>query len=576
MKESSKTSIFLVVALFLSLLAYLLQPKSINDSPQSVIGQTLFKEFDDPLAIKSLEIAKIDPLTGDLTKFQVADTGGSWTIPSHENYPADAKDQMARVASALQFEVLSVASEEGTSGQSTKTTKAVKETAGADASVLSLHSLYGVVDPTDRESVGQGETGIKITCLGAEEKELAQLIIGKEVEGAKDLRYIRIPGQYPVYTAKISDSQMSTKFEDWIEKNLLRIDTFEMKSVTINDYTIEISLAEGAMLKEDRSSFDLAYDDRAPVGQRWKLESMKLNRGTEDLMEMPLSDSEQLNEETLTTMVNALDDLKIVDVRRKPDFLAEPLRENSKFPELRVSISDPGWRTLAGRGFYVYGKPPVPYSNNGEIMVEMKNGVRYILRFGSPAGMGVVSESEEGSEEKKNDSSIALNRYLFIMCEFDETLVEKPTLQPLPEVPEEGEEEELTRLRNEREVAEQLNARAQDEYDTKIEEGKKAAAELNRRFGDWFYIISEDVYKKIRIGHEQIVKKKEQGDAAEIIDLDPSYGGFPELDGEEFPEINILDAPTLPGQEGAYVLPDLNDEDEEEVVVEDEEQTDSE
>jgi hypothetical protein len=32
-------------------------------------------------------------------------------------------------------------------------------------------------------------------------------------------------------------------------------------------------------------------------------------------------------------------------------------------------------------------------------------------------------------------------------------------------------------------------------------------AELNARFADWYYVISEDVYKKIHLGRNDIVKE---------------------------------------------------------------------
>jgi hypothetical protein len=33
-------------------------------------------------------------------------------------------------------------------------------------------------------------------------------------------------------------------------------------------------------------------------------------------------------------------------------------------------------------------------------------------------------------------------------------------------------------------------------------------AELNARFADWYYVVSEDVYKKIRLGRSDIVQEK--------------------------------------------------------------------
>jgi hypothetical protein len=33
---------------------------------------------------------------------------------------------------------------------------------------------------------------------------------------------------------------------------------------------------------------------------------------------------------------------------------------------------------------------------------------------------------------------------------------------------------------------------------------------LNERFADWYYVISDDVYRKIHLSHDDLVKKKEK------------------------------------------------------------------
>ncbi len=539
MKESSKTSIFLAVALFLTVIAYFLQPRAFNDSPDAMVGKVLFEKFTDPLEIKSLEIAKLDSAGGDLNRFQIAsDAEGSWTIPSHENYPSDAKDQMGQVASALiGLQVLSVAA--------------------SDAGATNVHSLYGVVDPTS-DGAASGGAGMKVVCLGEAEKELAQLIIGREVEGKPELRYIRVPNQHPVYTAKISTSGMSTRFEDWIEKNLLKINSFDIRHVNIEDYSIDID--QGT--RSPRGSFVLKHDDQAPPGQRWTLESMKLLASREGLLPTPLDDNEELADDTLSTMVNAVDDLKIVDVRRKPTFLANPLRESKPLDEATIDKDPNIAHALARRGFYFAEEQAqngttsgvALYSSNGEIHITMKNGMKSLLRFGSPAGMGTAE-----SENDAQDSSISLNRFLFIMTEFDESQVEKPNFEPLPEIPTEGGEggevgeEAIAEVKKLREEIEKSNARLQDAYDEQIESGKKQSAELNKRFADWFYIISEDVFKKIHLGRENLIRpKKSEADNEDKTGAIDLRTDFEDLDEPEFPEINDLSAPTLPGQEGLF------------------------
>ena len=52
------------------------------------------------------------------------------------------------------------------------------------------------------------------------------------------------------------------------------------------------------------------------------------------------------------------------------------------------------------------------------------------------------------------------------------------------------------------------NRRKQDAYDEAVKKGKDHAKELNNRFADWFYLISEDDYKKIHVNRSDIIKKK--------------------------------------------------------------------
>ena len=72
-------------------------------------------------------------------------------------------------------------------------------------------------------------------------------------------------------------------------------------------------------------------------------------------------------------------------------------------------------------------------SSSGEVIVTMKDGVEYMLRFGNPqveAG-GAPAEGEEAATDK------AVNRYLFVMARFNEDALEKPELEEVPELPAE-------------------------------------------------------------------------------------------------------------------------------------------
>ena len=76
-----------------------------------------------------------------------------------------------------------------------------------------------------------------------------------------------------------------------------------------------------------------------------------------------------------------------------------------------------------------------------------------------------------------------------------------------------------------RNEVEQENKRAQDEYNETVETGKKRVEELNQRFGDWYYVISNDVYKQIHLGRADVIKKKEPAEGSKgAADAEPGTG----------------------------------------------------
>ena len=121
-----------------------------------------------------------------------------------------------------------------------------------------------------------------------------------------------------------------------------------------------------------------------------------------------------------------------------------------------------------------------------------------------------------------------MNRYLFVMAEFNPDMIPKPQLEPLPPPkkdaekkprggrnrrtrrPPEKKAEEKKAQDAERERIEKENKRKQEEYEQKIADGKKRVGELNARFADWYYVISDEVFRKIHLGHDEIFKKKEK------------------------------------------------------------------
>ena len=67
---------------------------------------------------------------------------------------------------------------------------------------------------------------------------LADFIIGKEVRDRPGQRYVRVPGQKRTYGVNVK-VDLSTRFADWIETNLLKLDASRIRSVTFDNHKVD-------------------------------------------------------------------------------------------------------------------------------------------------------------------------------------------------------------------------------------------------------------------------------------------------------------------------------------------------
>ena len=85
--------------------------------------------------------------------------------------------------------------------------------------------------------------------------------------------------------------------------------------------------------------------------------------------------------------------------------------------------------------------------------------------------------------------------------------------EPAPEADATAESDaadKLAEIRAERERIEKENQRKTDEYNDKVKKAKDKVNDLNFRFANWYYVISEDMYKKIHLSRSDIVKESEE------------------------------------------------------------------
>jgi hypothetical protein len=608
--DLKKTLIFAGIAALAVVVAW--EPwKRISAAPEKTLeGEVLFPKLTDAKNARTLEVVKFEEADSTLRPFSIVYSDGTWKIPSHQDYPADAAENLAKAATSLMdLKILSVAS-----------------TNPGD------QELYGVLQPDGKLKVGAVGVGTRVTIKGEGDKKLADLIVGKEVKGKTDQRYVRKAGKDQIYVVALRTDKFSTKFGDWIEKDLLKLNAFDIRKLDLHEYSVQVGQTPQGRLgisQDPRSRIQLTYDDEK---SKWNIDELVEYDKDGQPVQTELAENEEVNTEKLNALKTALDDLQIVDVERKPSGFSRDLKLTEEFSAGRNQQEQEEMLTsLMGRGFIPTKSSEgiEILSTEGEVLCGTKDGVEYVLRFGETAGNDNSSgdaKDEKTADKKdpqdadkkpadkndeKSDKSAKVNRYLFVTARVNEDLITKPKLEPLPgdetaepteesagdkpadadaggadaakgdvseddaektekpapdkkpatdkspaakkPVPEkktaqtEGAEEtpadakaddgkaaasetsdgdksadgekpaetkakdpaaEAKALAEKRASVEKENKRKQDEYDGKVKKAQEKVTELNTRFADWYYVISDDVYKKIHLGKADIVKEK--------------------------------------------------------------------
>jgi hypothetical protein len=527
-----RTGLFLLGGLGMLLLGSAVQPRFKSSKIEPEEQRVLFPELSDASKAASLEIVSYDDELSTLHPFKVLQSGGVWVLPAHQKYPADAKEQLAAAATALvDLKMLDV----------------VSKSPGD-------HETYGVIEP-DPEKIKPGMTGVGqlVEIRDGSGNKLARLIIGKEDKrrvgadsGGRTLRFVRKAGQDPVYRVEVDTSKFTTSFGDWIEKDLLKLSPWDVRRLGLEDYALVAVESNGRVgVQLDRKyRVDLAYDDK---DAKWSLVKLEAFSKEGEPKEEKLAEGEELASAKLNDLRNALGDLKIVDVARKPSGLSAELKAEESFTNDREAVT-----SMQQRGFLPLKTGEI-LSTDGETIVGMKDGVEYVLRFGAPTTVAGDSKSGhlkpgdadgKGAKPGKDAAGETSGRYLLVMARFNEQLLDKPKLDPLPDVPsdaatededggkdgekkdaeaveekkpdaaeslkkaDEAEAAAQVALENRRRV-ERENRRKQDDYDDKVKAAQKRVRDLNGRFADWYYVVSDKEYAKIHLGRDSMVQKVE-------------------------------------------------------------------
>ena len=444
MNETKKTIIYGSVAVVLAVLAFILAPKRVT--PEAFIdqGEPFYPEFTNPNDAQTLEVISFDESTGSAHPFKVTFQDGRWVIPSHYDYPADAKDRLAKTAAGV---------------------IGIKKDDYRTDNVSEYESL-GVIDPLDESVPGLAGRGERVTIKGANDKILADLIIGKPVEGHKGMRFVRVPDQKRVYACQM-DLDISTQFKDWIDTDLLQVNKSRIDKIVLNDYSI--NERTGSVNQKD--NLVLSRKDN-----KWRINGQK--------------ETQEADSAKIQAVLTAIDSVTIVGVRPKPEGLSASLQGTGG--EQQISQSDVF--SLRNKGFFIARNGQL-MSNEGELVVSTADGVVYTLRFGEVTG---DASGDDGSGSNAGD-----NRYLFVTARFE------PSLLPEPPLPTDttflGKADSLM---TDTDRANRSKQQEHQRWESNVRKGRETADNLNARFADWYYVISGKSFDQLRLKRSDLLAAK--------------------------------------------------------------------
>jgi hypothetical protein len=431
---TAQTALFGLIAGIISLVAAWYYPWPENLTRSDLVGKPLFESLE-AKDVRTITVTEYDLDRNGLKQIVVRRSGEFWTIPAHQNFIANNAAQISEAINSVNTNVLEQRSND-----------------------LQDHVEYGVVDPMEFESTpARNSLGKKIVLQDRNNRELASLIVGgaprDDANVNQTRRFVRITGKPGVYVVEINESALTTDFSRWVSSNLLEItDPNSIRSLTIKNYRSEKS--------------QLATDE--PI-KLWRYQLNLDAKNQKQALLAPNSQGELMEAEISADHANAirqigmyLTNIAFTDVRKKQKSLADLL----KAPQTELVK---GLSRLNESGFAAVAKQPDRnfglqlQSTGGEFVLELMNGVSISL---------LVGDLVEAQTGEFGD----LSRLVMLYATLD------PQVLPLPEKPagdDENEQKAYLRLVADREA--------------KIKEAEKQVKLLNDYYGDWYFVVSEQI-----------------------------------------------------------------------------------
>jgi FKBP-type peptidyl-prolyl cis-trans isomerase len=415
-------------------------------------GAVLGKEQADPAEVADIRVASWDDAASGAVEFRVQKKAGKWVIPTFFDYPADGGTRVGRTSGLLNV----------------KRGRFVTDEAGR-------HEELGVVDPTNQQAAaGVKEHGKRVTLKDESGGVLIDLVIGKYDTDGGGGYFVREADSSEVYTAKV-ELDLSTKFIDWVEPDLLKLKREDIRSVTIRDYSVDE--VKGAI--EPRSETELV---RATAAADWTSPQAPADK--------------RVAKAGVDALLGEITGLRLVGIR---PFRAEWLQQRGFFLSEAEALTTRKGAVVVQVGG---GRSMAVIGNEGEMNVTTKDGLDYHLLFGEIA-LGDEEDKEADSKKKPAAAGDAAapaaasatdaaghNRYMVVFVSHDPALDEeaKAAAAAPAEPTKEGEP-------------------AKPKADPSAEHAK-LAEKANRKFLAYFYVIGNATFENLRPAADKLFEAK--------------------------------------------------------------------
>lgn len=373
---------------------------------------------------------------------------GAWLIASRHDYPADGSPRTGKVFGAI---------------LDLKYNRLVT----ADAK---QHASLGVLDPEKAGDSKDGEGfGKRVTIYDRSGAPLVDLIVGKDAAGVEKQRYVREPGSDEVYTCAINDADLSTKFKDWVEVDLMKLQRGDVRALEIDEHEVD----EKAGRVVPGTVTDLARKD-----------------GVADWTCAKLLEGKEVDKAAVDKVLDALTYLRIKDVQARPGIKTR----------LDIAMLQ---QQMVQLGFFPTEQGQL-FGNMGATRVSTKDGMTFHLFFGEIVADSMkVDGAKDAKDAAAKPADKKPDRYMAVFVSYDPNQDQDVPAEPKADEKKDGDKP----VEGEKKDPKAEHAAKVKEHQEKRQKKLKS---LQSRFDKFFYVITDEDFGKLRPKGETLFKVPEK------------------------------------------------------------------